>query len=360
MAATIAGLAEHLPQAGADVEIWHLSRKVATPTKRAILGVEILDLPRYGVDKAALFVLPKATEAALRERARGVDVIHLHSVYQAENIAISRLRLGKPIVITPNGGYSEAVSHGRRRLSKLAWRRLWEDKLVRQSAALHAVSPPEVERLSRLYPRSVVHLIPNAVTLDTVLPVTRVCADGPFIFIGRVAVDHKGLDTLVHAYFEALRLEPGLQNLIIAGPDFRGGISVLDAQIRRLGLADRVTLVGPVFGPDKDLLMSTARCFIHTSRWEGFPFAVIEAMAKGLPVLVTPGTNVSKVVDDQGAGLVVQATVDSVAAGLVEMGRLGQQELHAMGDASLRTVRQMYTWEQVTPAMITLYREVCA
>lgn len=356
--ATIAGLADHLPQNGVSVEFWHLSRKVSKPTVRDVGGITVVDLPRHRLDNASLVGLPRSTRAMLRERARNVDIVHMHSVYQVENIAISRLRLGRPLVLTPNGGYSEAVSRGRHRISKSIWRSLWENRLVNGCSTLHAVSHPEVERLTSLYPSVNVCLVPNAVALESVRESPLGNFDGVFVFVGRLAIDHKGLDLLLEAYAAALGKMADLPSLIIAGPDFRGGRLLLEEMVERLGLRGKVTVVEPVFGSQKAALLASARCFVHTSRWEGFPFAVVEAMAAGLPVMVTPGTNMASAVSYRGGGVLVEPTTRDVASGLLRIATLDEAELNSMAEAASATVRDRYTWEAVAPLIADLYRRI--
>lgn len=356
--ATSAGLADHLPNEGVTVEFWHLSRKVRAPSVRNENGVEVVDLPRFRLDKASLFGLPRATRATLRERAKRVDVIHLHSVYQVENIAVSQLGLGKPLVLTPNGGYSAAVSEGRSKYLKALWRSMWEDRLVNRCAALHAVSPSERARLCDLFPAANVVMIPNAVPVSTVRVASAADPSGHFLFVGRLAIDHKGLDLLIRGYALAAQIRAQIPGLVLAGPDFRGSLARLEKLVDELDLSSRVKFIGPVFGEAKEALSRTARAFVHTSRWEGLPFAALEAMALGLPLIVTPGSNLAEAVTYLDCGMIVEPNVESIAAGLVRMSELLPDSLAAMGNAGLRTMRDLYTWHAVAPAVAALYRGI--
>ena len=100
-----------------------------------------------------------------------------------------------------------------------------------------------------------------------------------------------------------------------------------------LGVADRVRFVGQVGGDDKRHLFSDSDCFILPSAHENFGIAVAEALGAGLPVIVTPGVALSVEVEAAGAGLVADATEESLSsaiawaaehpAALVEMGERG-------------------------------------
>jgi glycosyltransferase involved in cell wall biosynthesis len=151
---------------------------------------------------------------------------------------------------------------------------------------------------------------PNAIELpaETVTPVQRMGASPKrMAFLGRLAVDHKGLDVLLEGYARYVKSSGAADSeLIIAGPDFRSGRVQLQALTESLLPDGSVRFPGPLFGDDKDALLRSARVFVHTSRWEGMPFAVLEALATGCPVLLTPATNLGDVVQEYGAGVVVE------------------------------------------------------
>src|SRR5205823_544127 len=111
------------------------------------------------------------------------------------------------------------------------------------------------------------------------------------VFLGRLAIDHKGLDLLMEGYAHLVRDHGRESQLIIAGPDFRSGRAKLETLAASLLPEQCVQFLGPMFGGEKEALLRSAWVFVHTSRWEGMPSAVLEALAVGCPVVLTAATN---------------------------------------------------------------------
>ena len=66
-------------------------------------------------------------------------------------------------------------------------------------------------------------------------------------------------------------------------------------------------LCGPIAGADKKKVLKDADLFLHTSRSEGHPMGVLEALAYGIPCLLTPGTNMASEVAASGAKMLFVA-----------------------------------------------------
>jgi glycosyltransferase involved in cell wall biosynthesis len=146
------------------------------------------------------------------------------------------------------------------------------------------------------------------------------------VFLGWVSPG-KGVAELVDAFaaLRAARAGAAL-TLTIAGD---GGARVaLAARVRELGLADVVRLPGWLDDDQRRRLLADADVFALPSHAEGLPNAMIEAMAAGLPVVVTPVGGIPDVIDHERNGLVVPVgDADSLAAALTRL----------LDDAALRT-----------------------
>jgi glycosyltransferase involved in cell wall biosynthesis len=352
----VAGLTSHLSSVDVDVQIWHCSKKVTAVRERWVgEGVKIVDIPKHPQFTRNAFGLPRESWKVLKGLAADVDLLHFHSVYTPENIALGRL--GVPYVVSPHGGYNRNVTCGRRRFAKAVWRAIWETGFLRSARALHAVSEGEARDLEALGVNRRIVCVPNGLGdewLDEQVPCPPM---GPWVFLGRLDVEAKGLDLLLDGYAAALRMSP-LPNLMLVGPDHRGGQVWLAQRIADLGLAGNVEIRPPIFGRAKAELLRSASAVLHPSRWEGLPFGVLEALAVGRPVLVTPGTNMASVVAQYEAGIAVDATPAGVSEGLFMLAEHGPAWRAAAGERGRALVLERFTWDRVASQVAAMYREV--
>lgn len=354
---TVAGLVMALPRAGVDVEAWHFSSKVTAIGERIVNGVRVFDLPTRGRAQSMLRSLPAVTRQFVLDRQRGVDLVHFHSVFIASNVHTAAL-LKVPYLVTSHGGYSSPVLNGSNKLVKRVWLALCERAYLQRSQAVHAVSEAERDEIKAKWPELNLRYVPNAIDLPA-LPAESPVVSKDFVFLGRLAIDHKGLDLMLHGFARfAKHVGSDGYRLILAGPDWRGCRTALERMATELGIADRIVFTGPIFGEDKDKLLAGARAFVHTSRWEGLPFSVLEAMSYGTPVLVTPETNVAHVVNRYKAGLECRGDAESIAKGFSAFAQATVAEHRGLQRAARRLIEENYTWPVVTGQMVDLYQQV--
>ncbi|MGE0294525.1 MAG: glycosyltransferase family 4 protein [Hyphomonadaceae bacterium] len=353
---TIVGLVRHLGAQKVEVEVWHPSRHVDRTVERCEDGIRIVDLPVSRTLKG-ICRFGEGVAGFLKSRVGPVDLLHFHSVFQQENLKLAHL--GIPYVVTPNGGYDRLVLAGRNRVAKSIWMALWERPYLKRARLIQAVSAPELATIESLSLPTPVRFIPNGID-ETVFhravePPSRL---NYFLFLGRLAIDQKGLDLLLEGYAKAFARLPTMPRLVLAGPDFRGGREQLAAFARKLGIAAQVAFPGAVQGEAKWGLLAGARLFVHTSRWEGMPFALLEALALGRPVLVTPATNLAADVGEAAAGVVVASEVDAIADGLLEAAALSDERLDRMGGNARSMAQAKFAWQNIARALSRDYRSI--
>jgi len=357
---TVAGLVTHLGSHGAQAEVWHLSPSNERVSEQRAGSVRVVELPAYRRARGACAGLPASTREFIRERCSQTDVLHLHSVFIPDNVSVAKLA-GLPYVISPHGGYSPEVLHGRNRLAKAAWLRIRERDYVRNASLLHAVSRRELDQLRAMFDATSLAFIPNGIEVpmaDASGPDTAQLSTKRIVFLGRLAVDHKGLDLLIEGYARLVRDRGPKCQLVIAGPDFRSGRGKLEALAASL-LPDRgVQFVGAMFGDEKEILLRSAWVFVHTSRWEGMPVAVLEALGAGCPVLLTAATGLGEFVEEYGAGVVVEGNAPAIQEGLRTVLEAPPRRYQAMRAAALRLASERFTWAGVAQQMSVAYRSI--
>lgn len=292
-----------------------------------------------------------AMGAALRESVAGFDLVHLHSVFLWPTSAAARAaeRADVPYVLSPRGMLVPELMTERGWLRKAAWMLLAERRTVERAAALHATSALEAEEAARLgIPLPPVFVIPNGVD---VAPNGASPEREPFLlFLGRVSWK-KGLDRLV----PALAHVPGV-SLKIAGNDEEGLRPELERLAETAGVAGRVSFLGPVHGEEKAALLSRASVLVLPSYSENFGNVVLEAMAAGCPVAVTPEVGLAAAVRDTGAGIVADGDprrLGEALRGLLE-DPARREEMGRRG----RRAAERFSWAAVAEAMEAGYRRI--
>lgn len=132
-------------------------------------------------------------------------------------------------------------------------------------------------------------------------------------FIGRIDIYHKGLDIMV-SVCKRLKKEMEHVNMHISiyGSGQKQDREFLVNAIDNLkGVVD---YIGPVHGKKKEKVLIKSDAFILTSRFEGMPMGVLEALSYGVPVIITQGTNMSSVVNEYDCGWVADSTEESVVS----------------------------------------------
>ena len=110
------------------------------------------------------------------------------------------------------------------------------------------------------------------------------------IFIGRLDAYHKGLDILLEAVRNIKdKMKETGATLDIYGPDYAGRYAHIESLIAENNVGDVVTLHPAVSGKEKEQILLDSDVFVQTSRFEGMPLGILEALSYGLPCLVSEG-----------------------------------------------------------------------
>jgi glycosyltransferase involved in cell wall biosynthesis len=300
---------------------------------------------------------------ALADRMGGFDIAHLHSVFLRPTAIAARAaeRAGVPYLVAPRGMLVPDLLRRRGRWRKGLWIRLVERRTLARAAGLHATSALEAEEAGRLgLPLPRIFVVPNGVEMEPYEPgdpvspaVGAVIGGDPFLlFLGRLSWK-KGLDRLIPALVHV----PGVI-LAVAGNDEEGIGPTLAALTAEHGVAGRVIFLGEVGGTDKAALLHRTAGLVLPSYSENFGNSVLEAMAAGRPVVVTPEVGLADVVRESGAGVVVDGDPQTLGAALRSL-LADPAGADAMGARGAAVVAQGFGWTAVAAEMEVVY-EVAA
>lgn len=337
---------------GHQIEIWNFTPSVKEPKlMQSSAPFPVWQLPMHQNKILRCIYLKKRSKKWISNRLNEVDLFHIHSVFIPENANIAKL--GKPYVLTPNGGWSDVVLNGKRKWTKRFWIMAIEQRMWSSASAIQAVSRQEAIQLANRRGMARIEVIPNGTEIPD--EVSNLKDRDCFLYIGRLDLHQKGLDIL----FESLKIvrqkNATIPKVILAGPDYRGGKAQLQAYSDRNQLSDVVEIMGTVQGVDKDALFRRARLFIHTSRWEGLPLVLLEALSYGIPCLLTPGTNVASEWAAAGCAFETSQDPNEIANHLI---RLSNLPLVNESQSARALAKSEYLWASIGKKISSLYSSI--
>jgi glycosyltransferase involved in cell wall biosynthesis len=323
-------------------------------------GVETVYLPSLAQYRA-LTINPRVIRFC-RASLKKFDIVHVYGLYDLLGPAVGFYcrRESLPYVIEPMGMY-RPIDRGLRRKS------LWHRSLGRTlcQGARRVVATADLERQTLIEDGIPVEkIVVRYNGVDSDLAVTADAARGRFrqkwavpqdepliLFLSRL-IPRKGADILIDAF---VRSRPQSGRLVIAGPEGEPGyLAYLKEHVKKSGGGERVIFTGPLYDAEKAASMADADLFVLPSRYENFANAAAEAMACGVPVIVSDACGVSSLVEGQ-AGLVTRPCTEAVAEALQRM--LGDKTLYARFKAGCRQVASRLSWESLAGQMESYYAQ---
>lgn len=311
--------------------------------------------PRGGPAKA-YFARELAQHA--RSLLKETDLVHGHGFYVYPNWAVGGQAIShrKPLVYHPHGMFEPWIlqrSRWKKRLVKL----LFEGNNMRSCRLWRALTVKEADQIRQQGFAAPIVVAPNGVYLDDFdsPPATkgndkfplpeRIHDKKRLVFMARLH-PKKGLDLLLAAWAKMRDLHSNWE-LLIAGPDELGYRATVETMIRKLDVISCTTLVGPVTGSAKRQLLHGADVFVLPSYSEGFPVAILEAMACHTPVIGTAACNFTEL-ETEGGGWLCQANPESVHRALSAALTCSDSERKSRGQTARSLVERKYSWPAIS------------
>jgi len=293
-----------------------------------------------------------------RLRRRRPALLHLHHVWPAADRYLTTLAeaAGVPHLVLTEHIVGQPHSAGQKMLKR---------RELARADAVTAVCGAVADSLVRDYgvPRERVRVVPNgADPPDDVAErdATRRLRVGlgasafkPLWVCAARLEEQKGHDVLIEALAEVKRR--GLEFLAaLAGEGSRR--EPLERRVAELSLGEQVRFLGslPEIGP----LLAAADAVVMPSRWEGLPLTLLEALARGRPVVASAVGGIPEVIEDRVSGrLVPPGDVPALADALEWIHRRADLAA-ALGREGAARVRERFTWDRVVEAFEEVYDEV--
>jgi len=293
-------------------------------------------------------------------RERRIQLVHTNSNMILEGALAAKIAGVRHLFLAHIDFQSNLPVYQRMRLDAASFARLMDDL----STGILAVSGHVRDTLCPPLPPERVTVVNNGLEMarydaalvecDGSLRQSLGLVDDAVIVVaaGRVTED-KGFDLLVEAAGQVCPTHPNVVFLLCGPVDSPDFYSALFQRIEQLGLKDRVRLLGR--RDDLPNVMAQSDVFVLSSRREGHPYVLLEAMACNLPTIATRCGGVDETVVEGETGFVVPiGSAQALAERLSPL--VADAELRArMGEAAGRRVRECFTSEQTAQGLFNMY-----
>lgn len=264
---------------------------------------------------------------------------------------------GIPYVIEPHCALTSG-DQAKKMLKKRICNLLFYRGFASGASAIHYLTERECSESGLRWNQNC-FIEPNGIEMPEARPVrTSWHKDVPeIVYIGRIEPYQKGLDVLLEALLllKTRSLCPKF-HISVYGNSVNGSSELIIERIKKEGLDPFISLLNPVYGAEKDGVLRAADYFLLTSRYEGMPMGLLEACAYGLPSIVTPGTNMAEIIDDERAGWVADFNSESIADA-INFASHGKDDYASRASAAFK-VAEKYSWRSIAESIHFDYTKV--
>ncbi len=282
----------------------------------------------------------------LPEAFRKPDLVVFEGIYFIDNIKFAKdlIRNSIPYIINPRGSLTLNARRHYSRWKKLIAHKLFFDWFCNKALAIQYLT--EIERRDSAHNwRSGQFVIPNGFSTPEELKTKFSQDEIKAIFIGRPAIYHKGIDMLFAAMSNLKdELQANGFKLLFHSP-IRDDRAAIEKMAEEKGILSLIDFKGEISGKEKKEAILNSDLFVLTSRFEGHPMGLIEALAYGLPALVTTGSNMREEIEQADAGWTADSTEEGIRSALRKI--LKEKEKLQEKGMNARNLSLQYDWDRL-------------
>lgn len=178
------------------------------------------------------------------------------------------------------------------------------------------------------------------------------------IYIGRYDIKTKGIDLMIDA-FELIK-KFALDNeikLVLYGTDYRNQKKKIEKIVKEKKLEKFIEINGPIWGHEKVEKICSSDVFIQTSRTEGQPLGLMEAIDIGIPCLVTYATNYGEIVSDESLGWCADINAESIADMIIDA-YSGREKFSEISKREIDYSAKNFRWNRISYNTVEEYRKI--
>lgn len=287
------------------------------------------------------------------------DLVVFHTIYYPIYLRLYKKLIKKniPYVIVPHSSLTKNAQK-KSRVKKIIGNILFFNLFIKKARAIQYLCDGELEKSVAKNKNSII--AGNGIEIASVKKEYKTSKENQFriIYVGRYSIEHKGLDILIKAV-KSIKDEMISKNirLVLYGSDYRGDMQRLKKMITNYKLESIVEFNGPIYGEEKVEQLLSSDIFIQTSRLEGQPLGVMEAISLGLPCILTPGTNLGSLMTEENIGWNVEFDAREIGIKILEA--YDQREkLPQMSKKASTYADRYFSWEFITNHTVQSYKNL--
>ncbi len=287
------------------------------------------------------------------------DIIHIHAWWNLVSVGAAFICVlkGRPYILSPRGTLSTYSFYNRKAIVKRFFHSLVGKPLLKR-ATFQVSSAKEKRDIEQIFDASAkAYIIPNFVELkrawekDFAVNLNHQKAE--ILFFSRIE-EKKGLEFLLEAC--ALLTIP--YHLTIAGSGEEVYVRTLKILSEKLGIAQHVTWLGLVASEHKFEVLAQYDLLVLPSYDENFANVVIESLACGTPVLLSPKVGLADYVTEKKLGWVVDQDSKLIASHLEMIFEKTKAESISLRKAARLTIKEDFSEKALTKAYIHFYQSI--
>ncbi|HUS10207.1 MAG TPA: glycosyltransferase [Pyrinomonadaceae bacterium] len=292
------------------------------------------------------------------------DLVHIHAVFNHACLAAAHAcrKRRVPYIVRPLGTLDPWGMKQKSWRKSLFWPLIGK-RMLRHAAAVHYTSRQEQQATEESLGLNHGTVIPLGVASKVGGPTSAGAEfverfpslqQRPFVLVLSRLIPTKGLHVLLSAFLALIKQKQfNSWQLVLAGegpPDY---LSELRQKVASEGAEESVLFPGWLDGEMKEAILRRASLLALPSYHENFGLCVMEALACGVPVLVSPNVNLAPEIEAVSAGWISEIDHESMTRKLAEI--FGSAEERSLRGAAGRNLAAKFSWDKIADQLIAVY-----
>lgn len=295
----------------------------------------------------------------LKKNIKNYDLVHIHSVFCFPTFIAARIASQNkvPYILRTIGQLYPWVLANRSSFFKKIYLGLIEKKTIDMARFLHFTTEDEKNSIGVKINNKKNFVLPLGVNIPKKIHKTKFEEFFPelknkkiLLFLSRIH-PKKGLELLLNSFDKKTDL-----TLVVAGSGNEEYVSKIKRIAQKLNIKNQVKFTGHISGKRKLALLQNSVAFILPSYTENFGISVVEAMASGVPILISKNVGLSDDIEKNEAGITFNLDINSIRKSIEKIKNNGK--ILKMKKNGLKLVQEKYNWKKIAREQVKIYERI--